>query len=167
MIEFLNKLKEKLKNEEMKQEETLPIPQEEMVALLKVLFTYYHGNRPCSAWEYISNAGNKENGGGDYAQLEKELLYLGYQIEQVIFEEKQYRLPIQQEIYEKRKQEGKFLPSDVKGFVIFNQQQKFVLSESPESLELLADAGDERAFWTRESFRRKGGCYIGPKQYKR
>lgn len=95
------------------------------------------------------------------------MLYLGYQIEQVVFEEKQYKLPIQQEIYEKRKQEGKFLPSDVKGFVIFNQQQKFVLSECPENLELLADAGDERAFWARESFRRKGGCYIGPKQYKR
>lgn len=134
-------------------ENAINIPNDDKIGLLSALYTYNHGNKVCKPFEYSCKDGRKENDGGDYLKFKQDILKLGYKVEDIIFVENNYKLRSDAEDFEKRKSNNSFFPSDVKYFILSNENGiKFPFIETPETLEFLAKSGDKRAIGTYENW---------------
>lgn len=147
-----NKSLEESKNESMK----LNIPNDDKIKLLTALYIFNHGNKVCMPFEYCYKAGSIENGGGDYAVLENQINALGYNVKEIVFVNKIYKLVSANEAFKERKKSKTFFPNEVKYFVLSNKEAiDFPLVETPETLEFLAKSGDVRAIGTYNNWMRE------------
>ena len=147
-----NKSLEESKNENMK----LDIPNDDKIKLLTALYIFNHENKVCMPFEYCYKAGSIENGGGDYAVLENQINALGYNVKEIVFVNKIYKLVSANEAFEERKKSKTFFPNEVKYFVLSNKEAiEFPLVETPETLEFLAKSGDVRAIGTYNNWIKK------------
>ena len=147
-----NKSLEESKNENMK----LDIPNDDKIKLLTALYIFNHGNKVCMPFEYCYKTGSIENGGGDYAALESQINALGYNVKEIVFVDKIYKLVSANEAFRERKKSKTFFPNEVKYFVLSNKEAiEFPLVETPETLEFLAKSGDVRAIGTYNNWMRK------------
>lgn len=118
------------------------------IKLYSALYTYNHGNKSCTLLEYSLKIGDLSDKYGNYNEFRDKLKQIGYNVKDIVFIKNNYKLLSDAEAFEERKKKETFVPSDVDYFIVGNNKVNYILKESIESLELLANSNDNRAYIT-------------------
>lgn len=137
------------KKKQMGKPTPVDISEENKIKLLKTIYIFNHGDKVCEPFEYSCRVGSDMS----FADLERELLTIGITIDEVVLEEKKYKLIKDQEEHDRRVAAKEYKPSDIKYFVLSTHDgQQFPFRETPESTQFLAKSGYNNAKGTCENF---------------